>query len=153
MSCFSPDYQKISSSRPKKAWKGLISALQKKVTNAKNTKPFNRTTANYTSMSSYHRHFHYQINPEPLVITGVSLRVSSDDTYAVLQGKNGGVEDLEDDNDDEGGVIVSNESVKLHGDVDANAEEFIEKMREYWKLERQKSVENYMEMVSRFYEH
>lgn len=202
---FSSPEKKFST--PKKAWKSLMSALQKKVKYLKKSKPHNKTSQyllshqlalavppdlqhhhhyNYHYKHYHHDHYYHghQSQPiqncieikyaEPLRIEAshvdpdteiIERRVLAKRVLASSDVKSEGynkvdVDDREDDYDDAdksengGSIVTSSETtlgLQLHG-VDAVAEEFINKMKRCWTLERQKSDEDYVQRWTRLYE-
>ncbi|GLT89205.1 hypothetical protein SLE2022_071990 [Rubroshorea leprosula] len=136
-------------SRPKKVLKHLASKLQSKLLYLqKSIKPSNTKTIS-KSISRDQRTLAPVYNHHAMIDRAIlPVRVDSDDSSSHDHQKHySGIENecVEDDSDNDS---FDRKSLQLYG-VDARAEEYISRGKEFWRLEKQKSVEEFWDRLAR----
>ncbi|MBA0732272.1 hypothetical protein Gogos_016375 [Gossypium gossypioides] len=114
---------------PKKLWKNLVLLLQPKVKIKRLTKSQNRNKRPFISDTAY-------VQPLPDIGKEVVHPITSE-----MEFFNNNDEIWEDPSDEEG--------IPLSKEVDVKAEEFTNRCKEIWRLERQKSEEEFRERLAR----
>lgn len=137
--------KKLPFSNPKKACKRFVSTLLHSkvfffITKTK-PKPKPQTRRHY-SVTSHHHHHTVRLPPRVQYNQCWCYYNQYYDVYDAM--KNDDDDDGHGHDDGKDGVMSS----QLCG-VDAKAEEFIRRSKEIWRLERQKSVEEYNQMLAR----
>ncbi|KAH1131084.1 hypothetical protein J1N35_002462 [Gossypium stocksii] len=111
---------------PKKLWKNIVLLFQPKVKIKRLTKSQNRKKKPFTAY----------VEPLPDIGKEVVRTITSE-----MEFFNNNDEIWEDPCDEEG--------IPLSKEVDVKAEEFINRCKEIWRLERQKSEEEFRERLAR----
>lgn len=165
MSLYHNSENKLSS--PKKAWKRLLSTLQlPKVLNRR----LARSNTFPRRLNVSHKYHHYQQQQQMITRKSVDhqdierrvgrkVPVPNDDqTSSDYKANNlmirrcvADAENVEEDDEVAVGCTSMDSAfmtLRLHG-VDAKAEEFIRRNKQAWRLERQKSVEEFFAMLAR----
>ncbi|KAB2073439.1 hypothetical protein ES319_A07G081700v1 [Gossypium barbadense] len=114
---------------PKKLWKNLVLLFQPKVKIKRLTKSQNRKKKTFINHTAY-------VEPLPVIGKEVVHTITSE-----MEFFNNNDEIWEDPSDEEG--------IPLSREVDVKAEEFINRCKEIWRLERQKSEEEFRERLAR----